>query len=157
MERSLEISPKGQRSPDKELVPRVMVRVMTGLCVLILAIVTIARLTDQPLSATPPGGEIAQTREVILSGDMSGAASVHSADGSLIAEYTGDEGGFISGVWRVIRRERMKSDVALEAPVTLIRYRSGRISIVDPMTGWSADLMGFGVDNAKAFGRLLAQ
>lgn len=157
MERSLEISPKGHRASDKELVPRVMVRVMTGLCIVILAIVTVARLTDQPLQATPPGGEIAQERAVVLSGDMSGAATVLKTDGTLIAEYTGDQGGFISGVWRVIRRERMKSNVALDAPVTLIRYRSGRISIVDPMTGWSADLMGFGVDNAKAFGRLLAQ
>ena len=47
--------------------------------------------------------------------------------------------------------------VALTGPLTLVRYDNGRIAIHDPSTGWSADLMGFGIDNAKAFARLLAQ
>jgi len=41
--------------------------------------------------------------------------------------------------------------------VALVAYDTGRISIHDPSTGWSADLMGFGADNARAFARLLAQ
>jgi hypothetical protein len=31
------------------------------------------------------------------------------------------------------------------------------MAITDPSTGWSADLMGFGADNASAFARLLAK
>ena len=84
-------------------------------------------------------------------------ATGRTADGTLIADLNPKEGGFISGVWRVIQRERTKHRVALSGPLTLVRYDNGRIAIPDPSTGWSADLMGFGIDNAKAFARLLAQ
>jgi hypothetical protein len=36
-----------------------------------------------------------------------------------------------------------------------VRHENGRLGIADPATGWSADLMGFGLDNARAFARLL--
>ncbi len=142
---------------DKELVPRILVRAMFGLVVTILALVTLARLTDHPMAAVPPKGEISASRDIVLSGDMAGSAKVTELDGTVIADLTPDEGGFISGVYRVIIRERTKHRVALEGPVTLIRYETGRISIHDPSTGWSADLMGFGADNARAFARLLVQ
>ncbi len=79
-----------------------------------------------------------------------------AADGTLIAELTPQEGGFVSGVYRVILRERTKHGVAPDAPLALRRRDTGRLEIHDPTTGWSADLMGFGADNAKAFARLLA-
>lgn len=142
---------------DKELVPRVMARAMLILCLSVLALVTVARITDRPVSSMPPAGEIAMERTILLSGDLSGAATVRTPEGAVLVELSPEEGGFISGVWRVIRRERVKSRVGLDGPVKLIRYDSGRISIFDPSTGWGADLMGFGADNARAFGRLLAQ
>ncbi len=142
---------------DKELVPRIMMRMVLVLILSVLAIVSYARLTDRPLIATPPEAETVFSRDVLLSGDMSGTATIRETDGTLIADLTPDEGGFISGVWRVIQRERTKHRVALDGPVTLIRKDNGRVSIHDPSTGWSADLMGFGADNARAFMRLLAQ
>jgi hypothetical protein len=36
------------------------------------------------------------------------------------------------------------------------QHENGRLSIHDPSTGWRADLMGFGADNAAAFAKLLA-
>jgi putative photosynthetic complex assembly protein len=147
-----------RRNPhDKELIPRVMTRAMLALVLTVLALVTIARVTDRPLIATPPEGEIVVSREVILAGDMSGSATVHNLDGTLVADLTPDQGGFISGVWRVVLRERTKHRVALDGPVVLIRRDNGRVEIQDPSTGWGADLMGFGADNARAFARLLAQ
>ena len=142
---------------DKELVPRIMMRMVLVLILSVLAIVSYARLTDRPLIATPPEAETVFSRDVLLSGDMSGTATIRETDGTLIVDLTPDEGGFISGVWRVIQRERTKHRVALDGPVTLIRKDNGRVSIHDPSTGWSADLMGFGADNARAFMRLLAQ
>ena len=142
---------------DKELVPRAMVRAMLLLCLTVLGLVAVARFTDRPVTSAPPTGRIAYERTVFLSGDLSGAATVRSLGGDVLAEMSPEEGGFISGVWRVIRRERVKKRTALDGPVKLIRYDSGRISIFDPSTGWGADLMGFGIDNARAFGRLLAQ
>jgi len=142
---------------DKELIPRAMARAMLALVLTTLVLVTVARLTDRPLIATPPEGEIRLSREILLSGDMAGAATIRDLDGRVIADLTPQEGGFISGVWRVIQRERTKHRVALDGPVALVAYDTGRISIHDPSTGWSADLMGFGADNANAFARLLAK
>lgn len=142
---------------DRELIPRMMARAMLALVVAVLVLVALARATDQPLVATAPTGDIVASRSLLLSGDMSGAVTVRKADGALIADLGPDRGGFISGVWRVIERERTKNRVTLEGPVTLRRHDTGRLSIHDPSTGWSADLMGFGEDNARAFARLLAQ
>jgi hypothetical protein len=41
--------------------------------------------------------------------------------------------------------------------VELMRHENGRFTISDPSTGWRADLMGFGRDNARAFAKLLAE
>ncbi|RBI73130.1 pullulanase [Roseovarius sp. TE539] len=145
------------RVHDKEKIPRFMARAMLALVLTVLALVTLARLNDMPLIATPPPGEIVISRDIVLSGDMAGSATVRRPDGTLIADLTPEEGGFISGVYRVVLHERGKHDVALGTPLTLLQRDTGRLEIHDPSTGWRADLMGFGADNASAFARLLAQ
>ena len=142
---------------DKEMIPRFLVRAMLVLVLTCLALVTLAKLTGTPVVATPPEGKVVASRDVVLTVDVAGSAIVHAPDGTLIADLPPEEGGFIAGVGRVIERERLKNRVALEGPVTLVWQDTGRISIQDPSTGWSADLMGFGADNAKAFAKLLAQ
>lgn len=149
--------PTTDKPYDKELIPLMLVRAMFGMVFIILLLVSWAKFTDQPVTYKAPTGEITHERQIILSGDMAGSAKVTDLDGTVIADLTPEEGGFISGVYRVIHRERTKHSVALDGPLTLVRYDSGRIAIQDPSTGWSADLMGFGIDNAKAFARLLAQ
>ncbi len=144
-------------APEKELVPRVLVFAVCTFVLIVLGLVTWARLSGQPVTYTAPTGAVTHERSFHLSGDMSGSATVTAPDGTLIADLDPKEGGFISGVWRVIQRERTKHRVAEGGPLTLVRYDNGRIAIHDPSTGWSADLMGFGIDNAKAFARLLAQ
>ena len=136
---------------DTAVVPRMMVRAMFALVAVILLLVSLARLTDQPLSAIPPESEAVLSRTVFLSGQLSGAAKVMDANGNLIADLSADEGGFIAGVARVLDRERAKYKKPLDGAV-IVTLRAN-----DPSTGWSADLMGFGADNAKAFAKLLAQ
>jgi putative photosynthetic complex assembly protein len=139
-----------------ELVPRIMVRAMFALVMSTLAIATYARVTDRPLVATPPEGEVVISRQIVLDGDMAGRATVTSPEGEMIADLTPEEGGFISGVYRVIHRERLKHGVDQTLPLVLLQRDTGRLEIHDPETGWRADLMGFGADNARAFARLLA-
>lgn len=142
---------------DRDKIPRAMVRAMFALVLGVLVIVTFARITDRPLISTPPPGEVVISRHIVLTGDMAGRATVHDADGTLVADLTPEKGGFISGVYRVLVRERTKHGTALDAPVTLLQRDTGRLELHDPSTGWRADLMGFGGDNARAFARLLAQ
>ena len=131
-------------TPDKELVPRALVRGVAALMLSALALVTYARVTDRPLIATAPTGDEAVRRDLLISGDLSGRATVTAMNGTVIADLTPEEGGFVSGVWRVVLRERANHRVPPDGPVTLIGHASGRLSITDPATGWSADLMGFG-------------
>lgn len=150
-------SPRVYAEQDKML-PRVLIRAVIALVLASLAIATYASVTDRPLVSTPPVAPVvAETSLVLASDGVSGAVEVSLADGTPLANLSPEQGGFIAGMHRVILRERTKHRVALEGPVTLQAYDNGRMAIHDPSTGWSADLMGFGADNAGAFARLLAQ
>ena len=144
------------RQRDKEMIPRVLLRAMFALVLACLLIVTYARVTDRPLSAAPPSDmPIIAERAIFLHGDMSGAARVLDMDGTVIADLDPTKGGFISGVRRVISRERTLRRLPVDAPVRLVAWEDGRLSILDDTTGWRAELTGFGADNLAAFRRLL--
>ncbi|MGR3272934.1 pullulanase [Thalassococcus profundi] len=139
----------------RDLVPRRMVRAMFGLVALCLVLVSIAVWSGRPVTSVPPDSEVVRERFVYLSGDLAGAAMVLDATGSVIADLSPEQGGFIAGIARVLDRERTKARQPLDGPVRIVRTANGRLAIFDPSTGWRADLMGFGADNAAAFARLL--
>ena len=140
------------------MLPRVLIQGVLALICAIMAIVIFATVTDRPLESTPPTAPLAAEGQLILTSDgVSGAVEARSLDGTLILSLTPEEGGFIAGVHRVVLRERTKHRVAADGPVTIQAFENGRMAITDPSTGWGADLMGFGADNASAFARLLAQ
>ncbi len=139
------------------MLPRALIRAMLALVLAALAITTFARVTDRPLVSTPPVSPVKAEAAILIDADpVSGAATVRRDDGTVLAELSEHEGGFISGIARVLHRERTKHRVALDGPVILQAYENGRMGLIDPSTGWRADLMGFGADNAEAFARLLA-
>ncbi len=140
------------------MLPRVLIRGMLALVLATLAIATYARVTDRPLVSIPPVSPVMAEASIVIDADpSSGAATVHLSDGSPLAQFGPQEGGFIAGIYRVIHRERTKHRVAQGGPVILQAYENGRMGLIDPSTGWRADLMGFGADNAEAFARLLAK
>lgn len=144
------------RRRDKEMVPKNLLRAMLALVLACLLIVTYARVTDRPLAAAPPTGvPVVKERQIVLFGDMSGAARVLDVHGNVIADLDATKGGFVSGMWRVLQRERGKHRVSLDAPVRLVAWQDGRISLIDDSTSWRAELTGFGADNLAVFARLL--
>jgi putative photosynthetic complex assembly protein len=140
---------------ERELVPRLFVRAMFGMVMICLIMVSAYRWMDGPVQYTAPDSPIVIEKTLYLEGAMSGAAKVYAEDRSLIAEYSPDEGGFLSGMWRVLQRERTKARVDLDGPVIVRARENNRLEIFDPSTGWGADLMGFGADNSAAFAKLL--
>jgi putative photosynthetic complex assembly protein len=142
------------KKPEAELIPPFVGRTLVALLLAALAVVTWARVTDQPLVATPPESAIVEQRLFVFDANMAGEVTVMDEAGTVLTELSGEEGGFISGVGRVLDRERMKHGQPQDGPVLLRRHENGRYSLVDPSTGWSADLMGFGLDNVRAFARL---
>jgi putative photosynthetic complex assembly protein len=139
----------------EELVPRVLVRIMFALVLACVGLVTIATLSDRPLESTPADTAIIAQRDIVLTGEASGAARVMDVHGSVIANCSAEKGGFVAGVERVIARERAKIGADATAPVQLQLRTGNRLSLYDPSTGWSAELMGFGADNTRTFARLL--
>ncbi|MGC3940261.1 photosynthetic complex assembly protein PuhC [Roseobacter sp. EG26] len=148
--------PRIHAKPD-DLVPRILVRVMFGLVASVLLIVSYATFTGRPLESTPPIADIIAERAIVLTGDASGAARVLDVHGVVIADFAADKGGFVAGVERVIARERAKVGIAPTVPVLLQLRAGNRLSLFDPATGWSAELMGFGASNTRTFARLLDQ
>jgi putative photosynthetic complex assembly protein len=152
----IQTRPRIHAKPE-ELVPRIFVGAMFGLVAVILVLVSIAVVTDRPLESTPPEARVIAERAIHISGDPSGAARVLDENGALIANFGPDKGGFVAGIERVLARKRTSAGVDLSGPV-LLRLREGnRLSLFDPSTGWSAELMGFGADNTRTFARLLGQ
>lgn len=145
------------RTQPGEIVPTLLVRIIFALLLSILALVTVAKLSGRPLESTPPQTEVIRERVVYISGDMSGAARVLDETGTVLASFASDKGGFVAGVERVLYRERMKHGVDVTGPVLLQLREGNRLSLLDPSTGWSAELMGFGADNIRSFARLLDQ
>jgi putative photosynthetic complex assembly protein len=138
-----------------ETIPKTLLCAMFGLVLLCLALVTWARLTDRPLEAKPADGPIAAERSIIVFGHLDGSAQVMDADGTRIADLPSDKGGFVAGVWRAVQHERRQAGADPDAPVRLIRFEAGGLALRDETTGWRAELIGFGPDNAAAFARLL--
>lgn len=151
---TLNTQPRIHAQPE-DLVPRFLVRIMFALVGCVLLIVAIASFTDRPVQNTPPVAEVIRERAIFLHGDMSGAARVLDANGTLIADFNAEQGGFVAGVERVIARERAKIKADTDAPVLLQLREGNRLSLFDPVTGWSAELMGFGASNSRVFARLL--
>lgn len=142
---------------EEEIVPRIVVRIMFGMVLTVLVIVTVATLTGRPVQNTPPEGAVISERTIFISGDASGRARVLDAHGTLIADFPPDRGGFVAGIERVIARERGLHGLDMSTPVLLQLREGNRLSITDPATGWSAELMGFGATNSRTFARLLDQ
>lgn len=141
----------------EDLVPRIMVRGMFAMIAAILMVVAYASYTDRPLQSAPPVAAIISERAILLHSDMSGAARVLDANGTLIADLDAESGGFVAGIDRVIIRERTKVGADMSAPLLLQLREGNRLSLLDPATGWSAELMGFGATNSRVFARLLDQ
>ncbi|MEM7644935.1 MAG: photosynthetic complex assembly protein PuhC [Pseudomonadota bacterium] len=144
---------------DREMIPTLLLRAMGVMVLCALFIVTYARLTDRPLEAMPAmEGEVAIVKErtVFLDADgMTGAARVLDQNGSVIANLDPSQGGFVAGVQRVLKFEREKRGFGMEIPVRLILFENGQLSLRDDLTGWRAELIGFGAKNADTFAKLL--
>jgi putative photosynthetic complex assembly protein len=140
---------------ERELVPRLFVRAMFGMVMTCLIMVSVYRWMDGPVQYSAPESPVVIEKVLYLEGNMSGSAKVFGEDGTLFAEYSAEKGGFLSGIWRVLQRERTKARVDLNGPVIVRARENNRLEIFDPSTGWGADLMGFGADNSAAFAKLL--
>ncbi|MBM7068596.1 photosynthetic complex assembly protein PuhC [Actibacterium sp. 188UL27-1] len=140
---------------DREMIPRALVRAMIGLAVLSVALVGYARLTDRPLMGQPLPAPVTAERMFVLDGATDGSVTIRELDGTVLAELSEAEAGFISVIARGLNRKRLVERKVSDAPVKLIEYENGRLAINDPETNWQVELANFGASNRAAFAKLL--
>lgn len=140
---------------DREKIPRLLLRAMALMVIVVLMLVTYARVTDRPLEAKPANGPIAAERVLHIIASDGGGAQVLDANGSVVANMADGKGGFVAGAWRAISYQRSLHGLDPNLPVRLVRFEDGRLALFDDHTGWRMEIMGFGRDNTAAFARLL--
>lgn len=139
--------------PEREMIPTRLITAMCVLALAALALTTFAVATGRPTVGQPlPAATIAE-RTVILSGEGQ-SAQVFAPDGTLLLDLP--TGGFLAAVRQGLDRERLKHRIAENPPVTLARHANGRLSLIDPATGWRMELAAFGDANAAAWNPLFA-
>lgn len=148
-------SPNTMKHPETILVPPFVARAMFALMIAAVGLVGYAKITDKPLVAMVQQTPIAQSVDVIITGDKSGIYTVTSLDGTLLARSSDDMAGFLGVIGRVIDRERRVNAVSGTPPVQVVRRDNGNIAILDASTGMATELIGYGRDNVAAFAKLL--
>lgn len=140
---------------DREMVPRVLVQAMFALMLGALALVSFAVVTDRPhvgvMTPSPVVAEVTLT----LQGIRNGPVAVLDAAGTTVARSDTDRNGFIGVIHRVLERERTVNDAPLTAPVRVVRRENGHVAVLDTVTDWSIELIGYGQDNVAAFAKLV--
>lgn len=148
-------SPNTMKHPETILVPPFVARAMFALMIAAVGLVAYAKVTDKPLIAVVQQAPVAQSIDVIITGDKSGIYTVTTLDGTLLARSSDDMGGFLGVMGRVIDRERLVNGVSGTPPVQVVRRDNGNIAILDASTGLNTELIGYGRDNVAAFAKLL--
>ena len=115
-------------------------------------------INSQPLSQASEidRGVVQVSRNLFFQDASGGRVIVKDAnDESTVAVITTGEDGFMRSVMRGLARQRLSSGHDDSVPFELTSWESGYLSLNDPVTGRYIELTAFGVDNAKAFARLL--
>ncbi len=138
---------------DPEMIPKPLLRGMLGLVIAALVMVSFAVLTGRETVGQPTPAAVAFERELLIeSSPGNSAVVVRDPDGTVLLDLA--NGGFIDAVHDGIARNRTVNGIANDAPVRLVEYENGRLSLYDTQTDWSVELHSFGADNKAAFERL---
>ncbi|MBD3763482.1 MAG: photosynthetic complex assembly protein [Rhodobacterales bacterium] len=144
-----------RRDPDREMIPRALLRGMLALALSALAVTAYAVATDRPHVGAPASAQPVAERWLILEGRDAQAVIVRDVDGTLLEDLP--HGGFVTVIQSGMARARLVARVQGNPPMCIVRYANGRLVAEDPETGWSVELYAFGNDNKAAFERLIDQ
>ena len=142
--------------PDRnDMIPPVIARAMLALALGALVLVTVARLTGQPVVGVPPASAVVQARTIQLLADRTqpGMTVVDAQTGAVL--FQADNGGFLTAVHVALRHNRGRHGLSPDLPVRLVAHENGRLTVYDDLTGWSVETGSFGDMNRAAFERLL--
>lgn len=145
-----------------EDIPKVPLMMIGGIALLSLALAATASSgliardgvpeTSRAVAGTQP---IAQ-RSLFFSDANDGAVVVEdAATREEIARIEPGTGGFIRSTMRSLVHVRMREGIGAQTPFELTRWDDGGLTLSDPATGETRELVGFGDTNRAAFAVLL--
>jgi len=143
-----------RQSPERDMIPRALLRAMLALALSAVAIVAFSVLTDRLHVGVPVASEPVKVKEFILEGKSAQAVVVRDTEGNVLLDLP--HGGFITVIQNAMARARLVARVEGNPPMRVVEYANGRFVAEDPITGWSVELYAFGGDNKAAFERLMA-
>jgi putative photosynthetic complex assembly protein len=146
-------APRVRRSPEPDLIPKPLLRLMLALVVASLALTSYAVITGRPKTGMPKESPIVAERTLVLRTGSAQAVQLYDIDGRLIQDMP--HGGFVTVIASGVDRARTVAHVPKDLPITIARHANGRLTAYDPATGWRAELNAFGSDNEAAFQALL--
>ncbi len=145
--------------------PTVPPQALAGVAVLLLGTMALTGATSMgllPRSADPQASRAAQqvapaiSRNLRFTDRADGAVVVTDADTGAVASIIPyGEGGFVRASLRRLAKARAAAGVGAEPPFRLVRWDNGALSLTDPQTGKSAEIIGFGADHSAAFAAML--
>jgi putative photosynthetic complex assembly protein len=154
-------APRRRRQPpdaaERERLQRRALWLMFAMAMFSLISVSIYRLSGAEPMARPPTPPVAAERLILLERpERNGVVYVRDAATGAVLLNSGDgRNGFVDTIGRVIDRQRMLDGTPPDAPLRVVRFDSGRISLIDDASGWRIEITGHGGDNVAAFDRLL--
>ena len=146
-------SPEVRRSPEPDLIPKPLLRLILALVLASLALTTFAVVTGRQPTGQPKESPIVAERTLVLRTGSAQAVALYDLDGTLLEDLP--HGGFVTVIASGVDRARRVANVSLDLPITIARHQNGRLTASDPATGWSVELTAFGSDNEAAFQALL--
>ncbi|MBK8211243.1 MAG: phosphonate-binding protein [Rhodospirillales bacterium] len=141
---------------DQPVIPRGVLLGAAALLGLALLSAGAGRITGIGTLHLPPA-DAGESRDLRFEDRADGAVVIYDARAQRAIEVLAPgTNGFIRGVMRGLARERMLRGIGAERPFRLVRDNDNRLLLSDPATGRLIGLDAFGITNAEAFARLLA-
>lgn len=100
----------------------------------------------------------AQQRELLFADAADGSVMVtDAASGEEVLTIAYGESGFLRATVRGMAKSRLAAGGTPDQPFVLTRWDNGALSLSDPVSGRSRELIGFGENQSAAFDRLLEE
>ena len=129
-----------------------------GLVLFSLLSVAWLRWFGEAPAVAPPAEPPVAARDLRFEDLDSGAVGVYdAASGRLIRQLESGEHGFLRSTLRGMARARKARNAGPETPFRIELRSTGRLLLIDPVTGQEVDLWAFGAVNAQAFATFLAE
>lgn len=145
-----------------EPVPKAPLMMIGGIAMLSLALAASASFGLVGRDAVPQVSRDAAGTQAVASRSLhfhdaadGGVVITDGATGAQIARVEPGTGGFIRSTMRGLVLVRQREGIGAETPFELTEWNDGGLTLSDPTTGETRELVGFGETNRAAFAVLL--